>query len=168
MKICNVCGSSKGLEDYYNSKAEKDGKCHTCKNCAKNRSRRWAKDNIERANLASAKWARSNLQKRKAARAKWITNNSTTWQAIKRSKESRRRGTNKLATPKWLTCQHRAEIIELYTVASELQWLSNETLHVDHIVPLKNKEVCGLHVPWNLQILPAGENIRKSNSYEKA
>jgi hypothetical protein len=72
--------------------------------------------------------------------------------------------TNKLnATPKWLTKEHLNQIESFYWLAKLQYELTDEKYHVDHIVPLKGKTVCGLHVPWNLQVIPALENISKGN-----
>ena len=36
---------------------------------------------------------------------------------------------------------------------------------VDHEIPLQGKGVRGLHVPWNLRVIPRVDNLTKGNSY---
>lgn len=61
----------------------------------------------------------------------------------------------KQATPSWVDLQ---ELKKLYINCPE-------GYHVDHIVPLRHHQVCGLHVMANLRYLPAIANIRKSNKF---
>lgn len=67
------------------------------------------------------------------------------------------------AVPPWLSTEQKKQIYEMYKLAKELNWLSEEPLHVDHIIPIRGKNVSGLHVPWNLQIIPRSWNIKKGN-----
>jgi hypothetical protein len=76
---------------------------------------------------------------------------------VRAANMARKRGLKK-ATPPWLTREQWAEMNEIY-ISCPLNH------HVDHIVPLRGKNICGLHVPWNLQHLPADENMAKSNNF---
>lgn len=51
----------------------------------------------------------------------------------------------------------------MYHFAKILTQITGLPYRVDHIVPLQGRGVTGLHVPWNLQALPAVENWRKHN-----
>lgn len=68
-------------------------------------------------------------------------------------------------TPPWLSKEQLKEIEEFYVLAKELQWLNDpaDPLTVDHIIPMQGKNISGLHVPWNLQILPRSLNSSKNN-----
>lgn len=66
------------------------------------------------------------------------------------------------ATPPWGAVDQRAQIKARFDKAAS----HDTTHHTDHIIPLAHPDVCGLHVPWNLQVLTAADNLRKSNSFD--
>jgi len=78
----------------------------------------------------------------------------------------RRHATKLKATPPWLTQEQLDEMRSMHAHANDCYAVSGQVYHVDHIVPLQGKNVSGLHVPWNLQVLPADLNIAKHNKYE--
>ena len=67
--------------------------------------------------------------------------------------------------PKWLSIDDYIEIQRFYNKAYKLTKETGIVHHVDHIVPLRGKNVSGLHVPWNLQVITATENIKKRNKF---
>lgn len=74
-----------------------------------------------------------------------------------------RRRRHKNATPPWVTAEQKMEMRQLYLLAQKLTATTGERYAVDHIIPLINAQVCGLHVPWNLRVITQEENLKKSN-----
>ena len=87
---------------------------------------------------------------------------NTTW--VRADTKARRRK-HREATPKWLTKKEKAEIRQLYQIAITMSKTTAEQYVVDHIVPLRGEDVCGLHVPWNLRVITQEENLKKSNKF---
>jgi 5-methylcytosine-specific restriction endonuclease McrA len=67
------------------------------------------------------------------------------------------------ATPKWLTAEDKMAIRMHYRLAIELSRRLGVPHAVDHIVPLQGENVCGLHVPWNMEVITQEKNLKKSN-----
>ena len=128
------------------------------------KGKEWYKNNKERHKELTTNWNKCpiNREKKNKKAREWGKNNK----AHGNVKNSRRRTSKLNAIPKWLTKEMKQEIKEIYQEAQDLQWLNEEPLHVDHIIPLRGKNVCGLHVPWNLQILTSSKNLSKGNSHE--
>ena len=130
----------------------------------KERDRAWRKENQERINaLAREKYIKKTRRPpfdERAWRSKWMESNRDWYLARSAQYAAARRAIQKLATPAWANLFFIKEIYHL----SRLRTKHLGTKHqVDHIIPLYGKNVCGLHVEQNLRVIPAIENIRKSN-----
>lgn len=163
MKICTKCKISKGLEEFCRDKNTKDGRAYTCKSCRSTYRKVYnnkAKTKISAYNRDYHLKNRSEICKRhkndknnKMACRKWSQNNKHIVNEIAAKKRARKRN----QTPFWADL----DSIRLFYKNCPKGY------HVDHIIPLKGKNVTGLHVLSNLQYLTAKDNIKKGNKYVK-
>lgn len=116
---------------------------------------KWASENRDRLAAAAKLWRAENAEKLRVHRRVWVERNRGKSLAIRRAVQSRREASKIMATPKWADM---SEILRFYENTPPGH-------HVDHIVPLRGRNVCGLHVLDNLQYLPASENVSKGNRF---
>ena len=130
------------------------------------RTLRWKWKNIDKVRAKDrenqAAYRRGNKEKVVAAKRKYAINNK----GIINAAVAKREAAKKQRTPNWLSPNDLWMIQEIYTLASLRSDYTGISWHVDHIIPLQGENVSGLHIPINLQVIPAVENIKKSNIYE--
>jgi len=163
MKTCTKCLANKPFEDFPKDKYKKSGLKSSCKVCETEKARLFRKNNPDKSREISKKYRQSNSEKEKL---RYTLYNKLNPQ-VRAKNSAKRRFSKQDATPNWLTLQQLAEIGSFYDLAKDCEVISGQKYHVDHIVPLKGVHVCGLHVPWNLQVLPADVNQSKGNNYEE-
>lgn len=151
-RVCRTCSTEKPLTEFSKLATGKYGYRHKCLVCHNLDKQAWASQNKETRLESSRKYYWQNRDYYLAANRAWLESNRE--QA--RSQVSARRKRVKQATPSWL------DIAALLPIYKEAQKLGME---VDHIVPINHPHVCGLHVPWNLQLLSHEDNLAKGNRF---
>lgn len=185
-KVCTRCNRSLPTTEFYPRKDIKSGLDPRCKQCkketrksragSKSSARYWQKYYAENSETLNQRyWTNpkvkeyqlnryhQNPERFRAEHEAYRKSNLDKFAA----KEAKRRSRKLNATPPWLTEVHFKEIENFYWLAKDLETITGQTYHVDHIVPLQGRTVCGLHVPWNLQVLPSDVNLSKSNKLEE-
>lgn len=113
--------------------------------------------NKEKRLLKLKDWARKNPDRYKAALRKWAKENPEVFNAS----TARCRAQILRASPEWVDW---IAIRKIYAKsANHNRTHPDDKWQVDHIIPLNNPDVCGLHVVTNLRIIPILENQRKGN-----
>ncbi len=114
--------------------------------------------------LQAAKSRIKNAEKIKAA--KIIYSRSSKGKSLINAAVARRKAAKLKRTPTWLSDLDKWMIDETYLLSALRTELTGVDWHVDHIIPLQGKLVSGLHMPYNLQVITAKENIVKGNRME--
>lgn len=180
MKLCFDCLIEKPYTEFHKSSASKDGHRRQCKSCNILRHKKWA---ASKGKEVISAWREANHEKLKdgwrrvykdANRVKYfsawrdanreavrdVSNRYKRNNAGKVAARNSARAAGKItATPLWADA---AETTQIYMDADEFRDAGLD-VEVDHIVPLRSKLVCGLHVPANLRVILTTHNRAKSN-----
>lgn len=169
-KACTKCRIVKMLKDFPKSLRTLDGCGSWCKFCKNAYVKSWVEQNKSRKKNCDREYYKVHRAKFIERAALWKANNKEKVLECNRkykklhSREHlagcrRYKAAKKGAVPPWLTIEQWLQIKTFYINCPK-------GFHVDHIVPLQGENVSGLHVPWNLQLLPAVENYRKNNKFD--
>ena len=157
----------------------KDSRLNTCKYCCRDYNRKYKQKHKERLYKETQEWKSLHKEEIQAymkqyrydnkehileVQKAWEINNREHHRAIKNACNAQRRSSKKCATVSWANHQ---KIKNFYKIAQMLTRLTGIEYHVDHIIPLINDKVCGLHCEDNLQVIPWYENISKGNSFNE-
>ena len=162
MKTCSCCKNELSTDMFYKNSYNRDGLAHYCKPCFNEYTKESRARNPEVKRKNNIAWRELNSEFVTEYNAKYYQENKH----ASRMYGAKRRAAKLNATPSWLTEDDDFMFNEIYEMAKIRTTDTGVEHHVDHIVPLQGKNVSGLHVWWNLQLLPASENISKSNKWE--
>ena len=125
----------------------------------KARTKEYRKNHAEIVFQRKAQYRSKNKEYLKLSKIRWREENRDKH----RAQRAKRRAAKKQATPKWADGK---AIGKIYNQAIRFEAWLGIPFHVDHIIPLINEDVCGLHCEFNLRAIPATENLNKGNKFK--
>ena len=170
-KACSQCGETKPVTAFYKYKLGVYGRRAACKKCCyerygemwRTKARQWGRDNRERNIKRARDWEAADPKRREAGfkrLADFAKKNPDRMRTVNIYHNRSRFARKRKAQPVWASKFIMSEFYDasrLRTLHTGIKW------NVDHIVPLRSKIVCGLHVEHNMRVIPAYENNKKSN-----
>lgn len=157
MKRCCTCKCEKDETEFHKNKPS----CKLCRKEERKRSYEKRKADDYQAILDYNKeWCSQNPEKNKQAKKKWNQLNADKCRIIC----NKRYSYAKQARPQW---SNKFFIEEAYRLAQMRSELFKTQWEVDHIVPIRGSDVCGLHVETNLQVIPRSLNASKQNRFTR-
>lgn len=179
-KVCTKCQSEKSESEFDKFNDKSRGKVRVrahCKQCRRSMvksydshnkdkkadyNKKYRTDNEDILRERRKKYHLDNREKILGYLKEWRNQNPdiVAFHGVKKRQKKRK------ATPAWLTEEHKRQIKSMYEHAKDCNSVGEGRYEVDHIVPLQGENVCGLHVPWNLQVIPMDINRAKNNRYD--
>lgn len=159
VKACVTCKTFKSFSEFYNEVKRCDGKMSECIACNKASRQAYREANREKERIRNRDYGKRCAETVRARVKRWRKENPGKERAKSRLREAQKLN----ACPAWARKgETRREMQAHYLHAEWLEQTTGQSFHVDHIVPLQNDFVCGLHVPANLMVLEASQNVSKS------
>jgi hypothetical protein len=158
-KECRKCLQIKPLDMFYRDRKNRCGRMHECIDCNKLLRAAYREANRDKERERNRTYHSQNPEIVRNRVKRWRAANPGKQRAKARMREAQKLN----ACPPWAkNAQVKREILSHYLHAQWLETVTGIAMHVDHIVPLQNDFVCGLHVPANLMVLSADDNVSKS------
>ena len=156
--ICKTCLKTKPKNGFSVNKQMRSGLASDCKSCVTLRAKLWYENNKDRKRAYDTKRRAEKTHLYRAASKRWREAHPEK----KRADTGSRRRRVRSQMPPWISPTSMACFYESAQRVSVCLGVPHD---VDHIMPIHGKGVSGLHVPWNLQVMPSRLNARKSASY---
>ena len=176
MKNCTKCNTVKEISMFHKGN-NADGYRTWCKTCVSAYKKQYKIDNAERIKAIQRAYDALKNPLRREYFQQYYLNKKPQIDAANRAyrkanldkhteKENRRRAAKLNRTPAWLTNDDYWMIEQAYELSALRTKMFGFDWEVDHVLPMQGKMVSGLHVPTNLQVIPATLNRQKTNRYE--